>query len=148
MEERLTRSRGAVLSQMPSEAVVTVTKCPRHYGVSANAIYKEAEDAGQEKIWDSLEGVYRVSKMTWYLNFVSDLVLFTLAESFKLIFFQDEDLVRERRIEFAFYRSLAKDYKPSDLIFVDELLECAQIDAPKYPITGKNPDALHSEYRG
>jgi hypothetical protein len=56
---------------MPHEAVVTSTKCVRHYGVSANAIYKEAEDAGQEKIWDSYEGLYRVSKMTWYLNYVS-----------------------------------------------------------------------------
>lgn len=50
---------------------------------------------------------------------------------------QDDDLVRERRVEFAFFRQLPKDYKPTDLIFVDELLECAQIDAPKYPITGK-----------
>jgi hypothetical protein len=62
--------KGAVLSQMPHEAVVTATKCVRHYGVSANAVYKEAEDAGQEKIWDTLEGIYRVSKMTWYLNYV------------------------------------------------------------------------------
>jgi hypothetical protein len=50
---------------------------------------------------------------------------------------QDDDLVRERRVEFAFYRQLATDYKPTDLIFVDELLECAQIDAPKYPIAGE-----------
>jgi len=56
---------------MPHEAVVTATKCVRHYGVSCTNIYKESEDAGQEKIWDKLEGVYRVSKMTWYLNYVS-----------------------------------------------------------------------------
>jgi hypothetical protein len=61
------------LSQMPHEAVVTATKCVRHYGVSCTNIYKESEDAGQEKIWDKLEGVYRVSKMTWYLNYVSHL---------------------------------------------------------------------------
>lgn len=109
--------RGAVLSQMPQEAVVTATKCVRHYGVSCTNIYKESEDAGQEKFWDKLEGVYRVSKMTWYLNY-------------------DDDLVRERRVEFAFYRSLPVDYQPTDLIFIDELLECAQIDAPKYPIAG------------
>jgi hypothetical protein len=56
---------------MPHEAVVTSTKCVRHYGVSANAVYKEAENAGQEKIWDTLENIYRVSKMTWYINYVS-----------------------------------------------------------------------------
>jgi hypothetical protein len=56
---------------MPHEAVVTSTKCVRHYGVSCTNIYKESEDAGQEKFWDVLEGVYRVSKMTWYLNYVS-----------------------------------------------------------------------------
>lgn len=59
------------MSQMPHEAVVTSTKCVRHYGVSANAIYKEAEDLGQEKIWDTYEGLWRVCKMTWYLNYVS-----------------------------------------------------------------------------
>lgn len=64
-------NRGAVLSQMPHEAVVTSTKSVRHYGVSANAIYKEAEDAGQPKIWDKYESLYRVSKMTWYINYVS-----------------------------------------------------------------------------
>jgi hypothetical protein len=121
---------------MPHEAVVTSTKCVRHYGVSANAIYKEAEDAGQEKIWDTLEGIYRVSKMTWYINYVRRLEMHSVTF---LTFQQDDDLVRERRIEFAFYRSLPKDYKPTDLIFVDELLECAQIDAPKYPATGKIP---------
>jgi len=56
---------------MPHEAVVTSTKSVRHYGVSANAIYKEAEDLGQEKIWDSYESLFRVSKMTWYINYVS-----------------------------------------------------------------------------
>lgn len=48
-------------------------KCVKHYGVAARAIYNEAEDAGQEKIWDAWEGIYRVMKMTWYLNYVRDL---------------------------------------------------------------------------
>jgi hypothetical protein len=56
---------------MPHQAVVTATKCVRHYGVSARAMYKESEDAGQEKIYDAWEGIYRVMKMTWYLNYVS-----------------------------------------------------------------------------
>lgn len=56
---------------MPHEAVVTSTKSVRHYGVSANAVYKETEDAGQPKVWDAYEQIHRVSKMTWYISYVS-----------------------------------------------------------------------------
>jgi hypothetical protein len=45
--------------------------------------------------------------------------------------------VRDKKIEYSFYRQLPRDYKPSDLIFVDELIECSQTDAPKYPIEGE-----------
>lgn len=62
---------------------------------------------------------------------------FLLDVNFDSVHLQDDDLIRERRIEFAFFRQLPSNYKPTDLIFVDELLECAQPDAPKYPITGK-----------
>jgi hypothetical protein len=60
---------------MPHEAVVTSTKSVRHYCISANAIYKEEENAGQTEIWDRYESLYRVSKMTWYINYVSLLSL-------------------------------------------------------------------------
>ena len=57
---------------MPHEAVITSTVATRHYGVTANAIYRESEDAGQEKIRDKYEGIYRVRKMTWYILRVRD----------------------------------------------------------------------------
>jgi hypothetical protein len=122
---------------MPREAVVTSTKAVRHYGVSANAVYKEAEDAGQPKIWDRFESIYRVSKMTWYINYVSLFSRTSIHHENLRCCPQDDDLVRDQRVEFSFYRQLPTDYKPSDLIFTDELLECAQIEAVKYPMEGE-----------
>jgi hypothetical protein len=55
---------------MPHEAAVTSTKATKHYGVSANAVYNEAEDAGQPKLWDPYESCYRVRKITWYIYYV------------------------------------------------------------------------------
>ncbi|KAH0566440.1 hypothetical protein GP486_000152 [Trichoglossum hirsutum] len=109
--------KGAVLSQMPQEAVITSVVAPRHYGVTANNIYRESEDAGQPKIWDKYECIHRVSKMTWFI-------------------IRGDDILRDKRIEFPFYRRLAVDYKPEDLIFVDELLESDVREPFKYPSDG------------
>ena len=54
--------RGAVLSQLPKEAVITSTVATQHYGVSALAAYDEAEDAGQPICKDRFTGRDRVSK--------------------------------------------------------------------------------------
>ena len=54
-----------------------------------------------------------------------------------MILWQDDDLVRDQRVEFHCYRQLSIDYKPHDLIFVDDLLECAQIEPVKYPLEGE-----------
>lgn len=40
----------------------------RHYGVTCRALYDEKEDQGRKKTWDSYEGIYRVEKMTWFIN--------------------------------------------------------------------------------
>lgn len=55
--------------------------------------------------------------MTWYIH-------------------RGEDLQRDQKIVFSFYRSLPQDYSPSALIFTDNLLECSLDQAPKYPRTG------------
>jgi hypothetical protein len=106
--------RGAILSQLPSEAVITSTVAVRHYGVEAHSTYKESEDAGQPKFWDKYYGQYRCSKMTWYIE-------------------MGEDLQRDKRVEFTFYRSLDLDYSPNDLIFQDDLIQSDEIEQPKYP---------------
>ena len=64
--------RGTVMSQLPQEAAITSTSAPRHYGVRANTHYKESEDYGREKIWDHWEDLWRVAKMTWYINKVNE----------------------------------------------------------------------------
>jgi hypothetical protein len=56
--------RGAVLSQLPEEAVITSTVAPRHYGVSANEDYNQYEDAGQRPSYDASLGKSRVKKVS------------------------------------------------------------------------------------
>lgn len=36
-----------------------------------------------------------------------------------------DDITRGQKIRFPFYRTLDEDYSPSDLIFEDDLYECA-----------------------
>lgn len=50
---------------------------------------------------------------------------------------QGEDLRREDRISFPFFRQLDQDYTDSELIFKDELLQSEAVSAPKYPGSGK-----------
>lgn len=47
-----------------------------------------------------------------------------------------EDMQRDQRIVFSFYRSLPADFSPSQLMFKDELLECALDVAVPYPREG------------
>jgi hypothetical protein len=44
-----------------------------------------------------------------------------------------EDLYRDKRIEFPFYRTLDIDYRPEDLIFHSNLLQSTAIEQCKYP---------------
>ena len=55
--------------------------------------------------------------MVWYIN-------------------RGEDMIREQRIVFEFFRSLPLDFATSRLIFYDELIECSQDKAPDYPRAG------------
>jgi hypothetical protein len=45
-------------------------------------------------------------QMTWFINI-------------------GDDILRDQKIRFPFYRSIDEDYGPSDLIFKDTLYECA-----------------------
>ena len=60
------RSRGAVLSQLPNEALVTSVVATRHYGVRATSQYVD-EDVGQETWFDESRGHYRVTRVKIYL---------------------------------------------------------------------------------
>ncbi|KAL9027295.1 MAG: hypothetical protein Q9196_004162 [Gyalolechia fulgens] len=109
--------RGAVLSVLPQEAAITSTVATKHYGVAANAPYDKNEDAGQPSITNRYTGKEKVSKMTWYIN-------------------RGEDMRRDQKIVFHFYRSFPEDCLPSGLICTDDLLECSLDQAIKYPKTG------------
>lgn len=55
--------------------------------------------------------------MTWYIN-------------------RGEDLQRDQRIQFPFYRILRHDFRTSELIFEDELSECSLDKPAAYPKDG------------
>jgi hypothetical protein len=78
------------------------------------AVYDEALDKGQRQELDSSSGVNRVSRMTWYI-------------------FKGEELKRENKITFPFYRTLDHDYESEDLIFRDDLMHSEQKTAPTHP---------------
>ena len=58
------KPRGAVLSQLPNEALVTSIVATRHYGVRARYQYAD-EDIGQETWFDEFHGNYRVSRVIY-----------------------------------------------------------------------------------
>ncbi|KAI4202012.1 MAG: hypothetical protein LQ350_002917 [Teloschistes chrysophthalmus] len=109
--------RGAVLSQLPQEAAITSTVATKHLGVAANAPYDEREDRGQPTTTNKYTGKQKVSKMTWYIH-------------------RGEDMQRDQKIVFSFYRSLPASYTPSMLIFTNNLLESPLDQAPPDPRTG------------
>lgn len=123
-------TRGAVLSQLPNEALVTSVVAARHYGVWAHQQYED-EDAGQKTWYDASHGHLRINKacttssfdqhspnlepqMTWYIE-------------------KGEDLQRDQKIRFPFHRRLAPDHTPDDLIFTQALHTDESTRAHKYP---------------
>lgn len=57
-------ARGAVLSQLPHEAVVTSTIAPRNYGVAAMDIFDEVRDKDQARTRDETTGRWRVKRVS------------------------------------------------------------------------------------
>jgi hypothetical protein len=58
---------------------------------------------------------------------------------------QGDDLHRDKKISFGFYRKLDVNHSPRDLIFEDDLLESEDVDPPKYPGTGTSPSLIPSK---
>lgn len=111
------------MSQLPSEASVTSNVALKHCGVSARLICDPVRDASQKKHYDRYEDVYRVDRMTWYIQ-------------------EGDDLLRTRKIEFPFYWSLEPNPSLRELQIEISLLECALEQAPEYPKEGK--ENIHS----
>ncbi|RDL33958.1 uncharacterized protein BP5553_08326 [Venustampulla echinocandica] len=108
--------KGAVLSRLPQQASVVSTQAPRHYGVSAMEIYDDAIDKNQPMVFDASDGRNRAKRMTWYI-------------------YKGEDLKRENKINFPFYRTLDENFDADDLIFKDALVQSEQKVPPTHPGT-------------
>ncbi|ETI20493.1 hypothetical protein G647_08530 [Cladophialophora carrionii CBS 160.54] len=109
--------KGAVLSQLPHETVVKSVVSARHYGVSAHTAYDEVRDAGQYCWHDASLGHKRVNKMTWYIE-------------------KGEDLERDNKIVFPFFRRLPEGFRDTQLVFTDALYSDDSARANPYPKEG------------
>lgn len=58
--------RGAVLSRLPGEAVVTSTSAVRHYGVESSSIYDWVRDDGERSWINKYEGTTRVHRVSGF----------------------------------------------------------------------------------
>ncbi|KAH8663252.1 hypothetical protein BGZ61DRAFT_431957 [Ilyonectria robusta] len=114
-------AKGAALSRVPREAIVTSTSSTRHYGVRVRTPHDSIQDLGQPIIIDRT-GRARSVTMTWYINI-------------------GDDLLRDKRIKFHYTRDFDIDCGASDLIFVDTLYECAEKTAPRHPNKGRHFNA-------
>src|ERR1700722_16058986 len=139
--------RGAVLSQLPTEAVVTSTIAARHYGVMCRSPYNELEDAGQERIYDASLGKYKVQK-------VSRLFAPTcrsLPELAQMTWFieKGEDLQRDQRNVFPLYLRFKENWEGREVAFQDLLMTDEAPRASRYPKEGitKNNCVLTSDLR-
>ncbi|OXV07229.1 hypothetical protein Egran_05006, partial [Elaphomyces granulatus] len=109
--------KGAALSKLPREAAIISTCAARHYGVEAWDTYDAQLDGDVErKKWR--DGSTRAAIMTWYINI-------------------GDDILRDQKIKFPFYRMLDETYNSSSLLFKDILYECQDQDPPRNRCKGK-----------
>ena len=114
---------------MPEEAVIISTQATRHYGV-VSLDPCEKEDDGQPKERDKYSGTDKVRKvgLMILLQVKTDIPI-----QMTWCIFQGEDLKRDQRVVFPFYRNLDEGFNDSSLIFVTELMHCETLHAPRYP---------------
>ncbi|KAM0151655.1 hypothetical protein ACHAPG_008112 [Botrytis cinerea] len=124
--------RGAVLSGLPRKTggiSIISTQSTRHYGVVGRSLYDEEKDRGRPKTVDCY-GDTRTSTMTWYIH-------------------RGEDLKRDQKLKFPFYRTIEGAITNSALIFREHLLQCESTAAPVYPgITIKQNCILTADLSG
>ncbi|KAM0128669.1 hypothetical protein ACHAO1_008896 [Botrytis cinerea] len=124
--------QGAVLSGLPRKTggiSIISTQSTRHYGVVGRSLYDEGKDRGRPKTVDCY-GDTRTSTMTWYIH-------------------RGEDLGRDQKLKFPFYRTIEGAITNSALIFREHLLQCESTAAPVYPgITIKQNCILTADLSG
>ncbi|KAH9205472.1 Hsp70 family protein-like protein [Leptodontidium sp. 2 PMI_412] len=107
--------KGAVLSQLPQQALIVSNQATRHYGVTSSNPFDATRDSGQVKTWNSAQGVDTVELMTWYI-------------------YQGEDLKCEQVVKFLFYRSFPEaTFSTYSLTFTDNLIQSESKIPPIHP---------------
>ncbi|KAG8165646.1 hypothetical protein KVR01_004198 [Diaporthe batatas] len=105
---------------------VTSTCSTKHYGVAYWAVHDPLVDVGVPISNPWRDGTKRSERI-------------------------GDDIGRDQKIEFPFFRDIDGDYSSADLIFVDELYQCDTQDAPLHPSKGPKLDVncrLTSDLRG
>lgn len=64
----LSRFRGAALSKLPNNAIVTSISAVRHYGVQAGCIFDPAIDNGQRTYVDPFDGATKACRVRKQLH--------------------------------------------------------------------------------
>ncbi|KAI2613000.1 actin-like ATPase domain-containing protein, partial [Hypoxylon fragiforme] len=107
--------KGAVLSRVPEQAAVTLTKAVRHYGVEAWAKLEPTTDLGQPTRFFPDDGFSRVLRNTWYI-------------------YSGEDLKRDKPIRFSFQRTInCSKHTDDSFVFEDELIFSESTLPPTHP---------------
>ncbi|KAF5593829.1 Hsp70 chaperone protein [Fusarium pseudoanthophilum] len=107
-------AKGAALSRLPGEAIVTSTSATRHYGVQYWGLHDPVLDAGQPTELRR-DGNTMSQRMTWYINI-------------------GDNLVRDQTIKFPFYRELNNIDDTSGLIYYSTLFQCEERTAPRHSL--------------
>lgn len=122
--------KGAVLSQIPTQATVTSTKAVRHYGIRATCPFDATTDQGRPTYFDSFYGTQRVRDYRWYIHI-------------------GDDLQRDNPIKLPFYRQVdIKNHTAEDFKFNTQLRSSDKIPAPTYPDEVKKNCTLTSDMSG
>ncbi|QPG97248.1 hypothetical protein C2857_006028 [Epichloe festucae Fl1] len=96
--------KGAVLSQLPRQTIVTSTVATRHYGIELGHVYDRARDLGQPTTLDR-EGTVRCNVMEWWIH-------------------TGDDIQRDQVFKYEVSADLDYDYGPKDLSFAHMLYQC------------------------
>lgn len=111
-------AKGAALSKMPSQAVVTGVAAVRHYGVQALADFDSSIDQGQPTVYDACTGLYKVSRMSWFINI-------------------GDNIQKDRKIRLPFLRVLPENFQSGPTMLQETLFECDEGVAPVHPSTSQ-----------
>ncbi|KAM3494059.1 hypothetical protein MY3957_002655 [Beauveria namnaoensis] len=112
-------AKGAALSKMPDNAVVTSVSAVRHYGVECGAMYDKVIDKGQPSYYGRFTGERMAHRMSWHI---------TIGDNIK----------RNDKIRLGFYRHLPENFTANDAVFKSTLYDCVDENAPIHRSKSRN----------